>query len=253
MKRQLNLLATVIISMMLSSCIININDETAKGDGNVVTREYDIAHFDEVVCALPATVNYTVADTYSCTIRVDSNLLEYIDIKVKDGELSLSQPKPRKNGIYLGFNATEFVIGIASPNLNEITLAGSGDINILSPLQAQKLEVTVAGSGNVAFKEEVNIQHLELSVAGSGDILVDKGNIRKLEADIAGSGDIVAHAEAQEVEASVMGSGDITVNVSGSLEYDVLGSGDIHYYGDAKVNGKVAGSGGINRIDTLSR
>lgn len=253
MKRLLIILSAAIIGMILPSCVISINGETVKGDGNVVTRAYDIANFDEVVCALPATVNYTVADTYSCTVRVDSNLLEYIDIKTKDGELSLSQPKPKKNGIYLSFNATEFVIDITAPSLNEITLAGSGDINILSPLQAQKLEVTVAGSGDVAFQEDVNIQHLELSVAGSGDILVDKGNIRKLEADIAGSGDIVAHAEAQEVEANVMGSGDITVNVSGSLEYDVLGSGDIHYYGDAKVNGEVAGSGGLHRIDAPSR
>ena len=253
MKRQYILLVAVIIGMMLSSCVININGETVKGDGNVVTRAYDISSFDEVVCALPATVNYTVADAYSCTVRVDSNLLEYIDIKVKDGELSLSQPKPTKNGIYLNFNATEFVIDITSPGLNEITLAGSGDINILSPLQVQKLEVTVAGSGNVAFKEDVNIQQLEVSVAGSGDILVDKCLIRKFEADIAGSGDIVAHAEAQEVEANVMGSGDITVNVSGSLEYQVIGSGDIHYYGDAKVNGEVAGSGSLNRIDAPSR
>ena len=102
-----------------------------KGDGNVVTRDYDVAHFDEIVCALPATVNYTVADAYSCTVRVDGNLLEYIDIKVMDGELSLSQPKPMKNGIYHGFNATEFVIDVTAPSLNTITLAGSGDINIL--------------------------------------------------------------------------------------------------------------------------
>jgi len=253
MNKQLIILAAVIIGLTFSSCFISINGETVKGDGNVVTRDYDVAHFDEIVCALPATVNYTVADAYSCTVRVDSNLLEYIDIKVKDGELSLSQPKPMKNGIYLGFNATEFVIDVTAPSLNAITLAGSGDINILSPMEAQHMEVTVAGSGDVAFKEDVDIQHLELSVAGSGDIMVDKGTIRKLEADIAGSGDIVAHAEAQEVEATVMGSGDITTNVSGTLEYQVVGSGDIHYYGDAKVNGKVAGSGALNRIDAPSR
>lgn len=252
MKRQLIIFSAVIIGIILPSCVININGETVKGDGNVVTRAYDISNFDKVVCALPATVNYTVADAYSCTVRVDSNLLEYIDIKVEDGGLSIGQPKP-KNGIYFNLSATEFVIDITSPSLNEITLAGSGDINILSPLQAQKLEVTVAGSGNVVFKEDVNIQQLEVSVAGSGDILVDKGLIRKFEANIAGSGDIIAHAEAQEVEANVMGSGDVTVNVSGTLEYQVIGSGDVHYYGDAKVNGEVAGSGSLNRIDAPSR
>jgi hypothetical protein len=88
MKKQLIILAAVILGLTFSSCVISINGETVKGDGNVVTRDYDVARFDEIVCALPATVNYTVADSYSCTVRVDGNLLEYIDIKVKDGELN---------------------------------------------------------------------------------------------------------------------------------------------------------------------
>ena len=252
MKRHLLIVAIAFIGLTLNSCVFNIKSETVKGDGNVVTREYTINDFNELVCALPATVNFSVADNYTCTIRVDENLFDYIDIKSKDGELELGQPKP-KGGKYVNFDATEFVIDITGPRIDEITLAGSGDINILSPINEQNLEISIAGSGNVVFKEEVNINHLELGVYGSGDITVDKGSIYKLEADIAGSGNIVSRAESQEVEANVMGSGDITANVTGTMEYMIVGSGNIYYYGDAKVNGKVAGSGGIKSIENPSR
>ena len=252
MKRHLLFLAISFVGLTFNSCVININGESVKGDGHIVTRDYTIGHFDELVCALPATVNYSVADQSTCTVRVDENLFDYIDIAVKDGELVLRQPKP-KGGKYINFNATEFVIDITGPSVDKITLAGSGDLNILSPIHEQSLEVSIAGSGNVAFKEGIDINHLELSVAGSGDIRIDKGTIRKLEAEIAGSGDIVSHAETQKAETTVMGSGDITANVTGMMEYMIVGSGNIYYYGDAKVNGKVAGSGGIKSIEKPSR
>ena len=252
MKRSLLIIAVAFIGLTLSSCTININTETVKGDGHVVTREYSINRFNEIVCALPATVNFSVDDDYTCVVRVDENLFDYIDIKATDGELVLGQPKS-KEGSYFNFNATEFVINVTAPSADEITLAGSGDINILSPLNEQKMEVAIAGSGNVVFKEEVDIDHLELSVAGSGDIRVDEGLIREFEANIAGSGDIVSHAEVQEMEASVMGSGDITANVTGKLEYQIIGSGDIYYYGGAEVEGKIAGSGSIKSIERPTR
>ena len=252
MKRFLLIIAIAFIGLTLGSCTININTETMKGDGHVVTREYDVNRFGEIVCALPATVNFSVADEYTCIVRVDENLLDYIDIKVEDGELVLSQPKP-KGGNYVNFNSTEFVIDITAPEIDEITVAGSGDINILSPLSVKNLEVSIAGSGNVVFKEEIDIDHLELSVAGSGDIHLDKGTVQELEANIAGSGDIVSYAEVQEMEATVMGSGDITANVTGKLEYQIIGSGDIYYYGGTELEGKIAGSGSIKSIEKPSR
>ena len=252
MKRSLLIIAVAFIGLTLSSCTINITTETVKGDGLVVTREYSINRFNEIVCALPATVNFSVDDDYTCVVRVDENLFDYIDIKAEDGELVLSQPKLQE-GNYINFNSTEFVIDITAPEIDEITLAGSGDINILSPLNEQKMEVAIAGSGNVIFKEEINVDHLEVSVAGSGDISIEKGLIRELEANIAGSGDIVSHAEAQEMEATVMGSGDITANVTGKLEYQIIGSGDIYYYGGAEVEGKIAGSGSIKSIERPTR
>ena len=256
MKRNILIIAAVIISMTLNACTINFDGEkmfggeTVKGNGNIVTRNYEVAGFNEISTSLPATVNFTVGDEYKCTVSVDENLFDYIEIKVKDGELRLGRPKGHKN---VNLHATEFIIEITAPRMEEVSLAGSGDINFLSPMNEKELEVSLAGSGNVVFKDEVNVDHLELNVAGSGDIYIEKGNIREFEADIAGSGKIVSHADVQEMDADVAGSGDITAKVNGKLDYFVAGSGDIKYYGDAQVSGKIAGSGSVKQIDAPKR
>ena len=62
MKRHLLIVAIAFIGLTLNSCVFNFKSETVKGDGNVVTREYTINNFNEFVCALPATVNFSIAD-----------------------------------------------------------------------------------------------------------------------------------------------------------------------------------------------
>ena len=255
MKRQKLFSAAAMLGLALTSCNISINGdsfggETIKGNGNIVTRSFEVGAFEDLSVALSATVNFSVSDEYTCTVRVDENLLDYLDIAVKKDELVVKKQDRHKK---VTLRATEFVIDITAPSLDEATLAGSGDLNFNSIMNEPKLEVVLAGSGNVAFREEANIDHLELSVAGSGDIHIEKGSIREVEADIAGSGKIVSHAEIQDLDVNVMGSGDITAKVNGKLDYFVAGSGDIKYYGDPEVKGKIAGSGSVLRIEEPTR
>lgn len=250
MKKHILIIATAIIGMAFASCNIHIDNdslgETIEGNGNIVEREFDVAQFDEISCALPAMVNFNVSSNYTCTVRVDENLMDHLDIEVKDGELLLGKPKKLKGTT---LKATEFVIEVTAPSVENINLAGSGDINILSPMDVKDLEVNVAGSGDVVFKEEVNIDHLDLNVAGSGDINIEKGSVRDMVANIAGSGTIVSHAEVQGMEANIAGSGDIIANMNGKLKYSIFGSGDIKYYGDAVVKGEKLGSGQVKQIE----
>lgn len=251
MKRNKLFSATAMLGLALTACNISINGdsfggETIQGNGNIVTRSFDVGAFEDLSVAVSATVNFSVSDEYTCTVRVDENLLDYLDIAVKKDELIVKKQDRHKK---VNLRATEFVIDITAPSLDEATLAGSGDLNFISPMNELKLEVVLAGSGNVVFKEEANIDHLELSVAGSGDIHIEKGSIREVEADIAGSGKIVSHAEIQDLDVNVMGSGDITAKVNGKLDYFVAGSGDIKYYGDPELKGKIAGSGSVHRIE----
>ena len=270
MKKNILLIAAAIISMTLNACTINLGGEnfggeTIKGNGNIVTQTYDVSTFDELSIALPATVNFTVSNVYSCSVRVDENLLEYLDIKVEERKLRLCKQKKHNN---THLNATEFIIEVTAPSLEEINLAGSGTFIALSPMEVKKLEANVAGSGDIIFKETVTVDKAELNVAGSGDMVCDElvadeldtnvagsgdvkitnGKVRKAEASVAGSGDIVLTCDIENLDANIAGSGDIKARVNGRLTYGIFGSGDISYYGNPVVEGDKVGRAGLHRL-----
>ena len=270
MKRNILIIAAAIISMTLHACTINMDGgnfggETIKGNGNIVTQTYDVTAFDEVSLALPATVNFTVSNDYTCVIRMDENLFEYLDIKVKDNELQLCKQQKHNN---TRLKVTEFVIDVTAPSLKDIYLAGSGTFNANSPLEAEKFEANVAGSGDIVFHKTVTAEKVELNVAGSGDLVCNElisdkldcnivgsgdlkvvsGTVREAEAGVAGSGDIVLTCDIENLDANVAGSGDIKARVNGKLTYGIIGSGDIGYYGNPVVEGDKAGRGGVTRL-----
>ena len=270
MKRNILIIAAAIIGITLVSCTINVDGETfggktIKGNGNIVTQNYDLTAFDEVSISLPATVNFTVSSEYSCTVRVDENLLEYLDIKVKDDDLIMKKLDKHKN---VNLKTTEFVIDITAPSLEEVNLAGSGTFNALSPMEVDDLEVSLAGSGDIVFHKTISVHEIELNVAGSGsltceELLADKldanvagsgdlkvkgGTVAKAEADVAGSGDCDLYCDIDTLEADLAGSGDIKARVNGKLTYSIFGSGDIGYYGDPIVEGEKVGHAGVRRL-----
>jgi len=269
MKRNILIIAAAIISMTLNACTINMDGETlggktVKGDGNIITRNIDVTAFNEISTSLPATVNFTIADNYSCTVTVDENIFNYLEIKVKEGDLLLRKPDEHKN---VNLRPTSFVIDITAPSVEQINLAGSGTFNANSPLEAEKLEANVAGSGDIVFNETVTVGEAELNVAGSGDLVCNElvagkldcnvagsgdlkvvsGKVQEAEAGVAGSGDIVLTCDIENLDANVAGSGDIKARVNGKLAYGIFGSGDIGYYGNPVVEGDKVG-GKVTRL-----
>ena len=263
MKKHFLINATAIICMALVSCTINIDGETLgretiKGNGNIVARNYDVTAFNEISTSLPATVNFTISDDYTCTVRMDENLLEYLDIKVENHELLLGKTQKHKN---THLKATEFLIEVSAPSLEDINLAGSGTFNVLSPIEGEDMEVNLAGSGDIVFHQMLTVHEIDLSVAGSGDLVCNEliadelecniagsgdmkiadGMVRNAEASVAGSGDIVLTCNIENLEANIAGSGDIKARVSGKLKYGIFGSGDIGYYGNPVVEGDKVG------------
>jgi hypothetical protein len=270
MKRLFLINVTAIICMAFVSCTFNIDEETfggetIKGNGNIVTRNYDVTAFNDISTSLPATVNFTISDDYTCTVRVDENLLEYLDIKVENHELLLCKTQKHKN---IHLKATEFLVEVSAPSLEDINLAGSGKFNTLSPLEGEKMDVNIAGSGDIVLNKTVNVQQIKLNVAGSGDLVCNElmadelecniagsgdmkiadGMVRNAEAGVAGSGDIILTCNIEDLEANIAGSGDIKARVSGKLKYGIFGSGDIGYYGNPVVEGDKMGRAKVERL-----
>ncbi len=238
------------------------------GNGNIITRDYDVAAFDEISIILPATVNYTVADDYSCRVTLDENLFEYLAIHTEGDKLSLGYVNEKVQ--HTNLTPTKFVIEISAPTIEEISMVGSGDFSFVTPYEAHRLKIQTAGSGSVIFNEAANFHRFEMQIAGSGKLICKKLQADHLHLNVAGSGDMhIESGTAKIADISVAGSGDVcigsgtvksaNISVAGSgtvetrcemelMNFNIAGSGTIRYLGDVNVSGSNMG-GELRRID----
>ena len=257
---------TVIDGKGNKTITVYMQKNVVEGNGNVVTRDIDMAAFKEISMMLPATVNYRVADDYSCRVTLDENLFEWVDIYLKGDCLKVEMVKTFQQS---DVKPTKFLIELTAPTLEEISVLGSGDFNFVTPFEANELKIKLTGSGDVVFEKTANIQDFDTDIAGSGDLLGKELHADYMDISIAGSGQMVCeHLYTEHLHASVAGSGDVIIkdgmvkkanlSVAGSgsiearcqmesMDYSVAGTGCISYPGDVKAVGTVVG-GKIHKI-----
>jgi hypothetical protein len=213
-----------------------------KGNGNMTKITRTTSDYDAINCAGSLDYILVAGNEGNITIEGEENLLEYIITEVKDGNLIVKT----KNNFYLktSYNKT-IKITIPFKDIDEVSLAGSGDLWNEDKITANKLEVSLAGSGDIVL--DVEATSVDGSLSGSGDMTL-KGSTNDLEVSLAGSGDVHGFGlQANNTDVSVAGSGDIKIVSNKSLKARVSGSGDIQYKGNpTKEDTKVSGSGSIS-------
>ena len=262
-----------------------LNAETIKGNGKIVTKEIDVRDFNGIVVSVPATVNYTQSDQYSCTITMDENLIQFIGFKVVGDDLRVKQLPSKDGKPLLSFSIgekdvtlpnyqfptlqfTKFEINISAPKLEDVVFSGSGMFIFVNDFSDFKLDVNLNGSGQIKAEQEVKISKLDINVTGSGSVAFGQMSCNEVDVTVSGSGsatvrgnsfidldlillgsgNIKIEGDAKNAKTKIAGSGNINIgNVSNSLKYDIAGSGNVYYSGDAEIRGFTAGSGTIQK------
>ncbi|MCK0180538.1 DUF2807 domain-containing protein [Flavobacteriaceae bacterium S0862] len=237
-------------SILLLAAILSVSSINAqwwggkkiKGNGNMTTETRNTGDYVGIKCAGSMDYILVAGKEGEITLEGESNLLEHIVTEIKDGNLIVKV----KNKVNLSPSWNKTIkITIPFEDINNVSLAGSGDLWNEDKIKTNDLSVSLAGSGDVILNVETS--SLKGSLAGSGDLTL-KGNTNDLSVKVAGSGDISAFGlQANNTTASVAGSGDIEVVSNKSLKARVTGSGDIEYKGNPeKEDTKVTGSGTIS-------
>jgi hypothetical protein len=196
------------------------------GDVAVAEEEVrEVSAFDAILFAGPGDLKITVGEERSVVLQGDQRLLEEIETEVKGGRLFIK----RENQSWFSFgrkNYGRLKVRVSMPELDEATLAGSGDLDV-EGLDGGETELVIAGSGDI--KAQGKLEFIRLVINGSGEI-----EARDLEAENA--------------DVTINGSGEVVVKVSGDLDATINGSGDIEYIGEPKnIRKSVRGSGDIRR------
>ena len=220
----------------------NANIKRVKGNGNVTKITRSTSDYDAIKCAGAFDCMLVAGSEGNITIEGEENLLQYIVTQVKGDELIVTQ----LNGISLRTSSNKTIkVTIPFQDINQVSLAGSGDLRNRDCITASKLDVSLAGSGDIVL--DIKTDAVEGRILGSGHLTL-KGGTENLDAKISGSGDFHAFGlESNNTVVSVLGSGDALLVSNVSIKARVSGSGDIKYKGNPnKTYFRVVGSGSIS-------
>lgn len=240
----LTFLATgLFLILTAGSCM---HEKHVTGSKNYITKKVEVGQFNEIKLSGSANVTYHQGPQNYIEVYGSDNVIPLLETFV-DGDALII--KIKKN---VTIRKGKLEIKVFSPELNKLTINGSGDIHFANGIQTKDdVSLYINGSGDIQGKDfkcrrmavsingsgDVKLQQLEseecfASIAGSGDIGLS-GKTLKAEYKIAGSGNIGAgNLEAQNVSTSTAGSGSISCYASGKLTVRVAGSGDIAYRGN---------------------
>ncbi len=198
---------------------------TIVGSNNYVTKDIPATDFTKIVLTGGMDVLYNTieeGDGQSVWVFAPDNVMEALDIYVKDGMLHVGYRK----GVSVHIKG-KIQVFASSKALNEISIAGSGDV-IVSDLETDDLTVFISGSGGVTGNG-LSCNDLKMSISGTGDIVFKDVTCSNFRTSIAGTGDVnMSNLTAENATLSIVGTGDIKLSGRAKeAEYRVAGTGDI--------------------------
>jgi Putative auto-transporter adhesin, head GIN domain len=209
-----------------------------KGTGPVQTETRTVTGFKSISLDASADVEVAIGD-YKVEVEAQQNILPLLKTEVRNGQLN----------IYFSENVAsidKLVVRITAPALESLNLGGSGVIQVVTPIQSDKMEVNIGGSGEVKIMQG-DFNTLNCSIGGSGDIAL-AGKTNSGSFGVSGSGGVQAEKMSfNNLDVQISGSGSIDADIVQTLKASISGSGEVNYTGNPTVESSVSGSGSVNR------
>ena len=233
------ILPLCLLTLGLSSCIIEVNDDPGgcvKAEGIVSSEILDLGRIDGIDLAIPATVFISQGEEQEVEIEAQDDVINQISTTVRGGIWTIEYDRCVKN-------ESSIRIYITVKDLTSVDISGSGEILSQGTLIVDDLDVGITGSGDIDLALEAD--DIDAKISGSGSIRFD-GTADALNINITGSGDFQCfNLEARKASIKISGSGDAEMWVTEELDVDIAGSGDVFYKGSPSLNVSVSGSGGV--------
>jgi hypothetical protein len=193
MKTTLAIILFILVAMT-AAC-----SQVTTGSGEIATQEMDLNGFDKLDISQGFNVEVNQGDEFSVVIRVDDNLVAYLQVEKADDTLKIGL---EGNRIY---GAATLQAEVTMPSLTGLEVSGGSD-------------ATVNGTGD------------EISVDASGGSDADLASFSVLNANIDASGGS---------DVTINASGTLNVDASGGSQVYYLGSptmGQIETSGGSDVD-----------------
>ncbi|MEM7162650.1 MAG: head GIN domain-containing protein [Bacteroidota bacterium] len=238
MKKAVLLLALVFSSLFLVNWGFPWGWDCVKGKGEVIEENIKLDEFNSFSIASSANVIVN-RGKQNVTIKGQKNIIDLLERDVKKGMWEIDF----EESVCIN---KEFTVYITIPDLETVSIDGSGNISSKSGFAGEDMNFLINGSGNIEM--EVDAANVRSKINGSGNIRL-YGTCNDHVITIAGSGDVMCEdMRSTNTDIKIMGSGDCEVNVSEDLDATIMGSGDVRYKGEPNLNKSIMGSGDIKKM-----
>lgn len=234
------LLTGFFLASTAASCSLK---ERVTGSKNYITKKVKPDPFNAIKLMGSANVIYQQDSRNHIEIYGSDNIVALLETEVDNGTLVIKFKKNVNTQ-----NRGELEVRVFSPELNKLSIHGSGDVKFVNGIQTQNnIELTINGSGDMEGSN-FSCQKMAISINGSGDIDLQQIQSKQCSASISGSGDIKLNGKTIEAKYSIAGSGDISASElqATNAEASTAGSGAISCYASGKLTARVSGSGDIS-------
>lgn len=200
----------------------------------------DVAGFTKVGFSLSGNLYINLGSEFKVVLEGDDSALEDIITEVSGDKLVIKKKSWRIN------LKDKVNVYITMPEIEDLSVSGSGKAEIMDALRADDLNLSVSGSGNI-LTSGVSAKIMKCRISGSGNInLGSGGEVSGADLSISGSGSYRGEdAKIGEMDISISGSGNCSCNVTESLTARVSGSGNVTYTGNPRIDARISGSGKV--------
>lgn len=199
----------------------------------------DVDDFSSVAFGVSGDVFIKQGSQFSVVLEGDQDLLDEITTKVSNGRLLIRKPDWRRA------RNEKLTAYITMPEINGLSMSGSGHLENEGPFNCDDLSISVSGSGSIKL-DELEADEVSMSISGSGSISVEGQGSDVADISISGSGSVTAeNFKLSDVDVSISGSGRCKIWVEDALVARISGSGNLYFKGDPNVDAKSSGSGKV--------
>ncbi|MBS4012265.1 MAG: DUF2807 domain-containing protein [Bacteroidetes bacterium] len=235
--------AVVLIATLfaLQGCNLACSRNAVKGDGNVLTVNYDVYDFKSIDIRGMFNVILAQGEKEQVVLETDGNLHELISVDVKDNKLIIKTTKEKF------INPTKMNLYIYFKEINVISSGGACTISATSCIDAQYLSIDLSGATEINL--ELKINELTTNASGASNINFS-GNANTHNIALSGAGKIKAdNLFTNSTNIRLSGAGSAYVHADEYLDAKISGVGSVYYAGDPdKKNIEKSGLGSVSKI-----
>jgi hypothetical protein len=236
--RHLFFLSLILVSLACG-CVLPSALGGIQGSGNLITVEKDLSGFTSLDVHHGCRLNVMQAESYSVVVRIDDNLVDYLELEQHGSTLRIGMKSGRS------YSRVQLEADITMPDIEQLDMGGGSEGRITGFQLEHSFSVSLSGGGELSGVLDTG--DLQVSLSGGSEITLEGSGS---DLDVAGSGGAAIHLgdfRAKDVQVDLSGGSQATVYVDGRLTGDLSGGATVYYNGNAEL-GSISKSGGARVV-----